>query len=228
MKPRQSLAVHAGALLLSVPLFVASVVALPRNEYSPSAVGRWIWRCEEKLGLAHEEFVDWGCGPLVMRTFIYSCSANDFVKTSDVPLDRIRCTFLYIEVPAAPSGWWAPAFEVWQGKIVCVCDDPGAIDMPAVRRAFIDELAAERFGEVPRHQATLYAGDAIVRTPIWRGWVHNAVSLIASAASIALLVKLPKRVLHVRRNRVHPCQRCGYPLGSIPTSFPCPECGTPR
>ncbi len=94
-----------------------------------------------------------------------------------------------------------------------------------VRSKFAALLATH--GVSPVSVAVLQKGDGIQVTPIWGGYVFNALlvtSLVVCLGSLSWIPQQRQRLAERRLRAKHLCPRCRYDIQGLSTDL-CPECG---
>jgi hypothetical protein len=129
------------------------------------------------------------------------------------------------------SGFWAPTHHERRVRLISTV---GSAIPPAAAATLRDSFLSE-FGFpsrlTPAARAALTAtGLGHDERPVWSGYVHNVLSLVALALLVISLRWVPDAISGGRAARrarslaQERCPRCGYSIRDLPEPK-CPECG---
>ncbi len=135
--------------------------------------------------------------------------------------------WLSVDQTSSTSGFWAVTQSTSRAS-VRLCAVEGAVvseeESARIRGAFLDYYVSTRpdFVLMASH---IRITDGALQTPIFSGYVHNAISLLSLLVlATCTTIQRPWRWL-TPAPRHGICANCKYDLTALPTSARCPECG---
>ncbi len=211
-------------LLVSVVVFILSLVMLPIQDYSPSCVGQWIYdRMHSGMRLFQPR-------PLDRSYFVHHRGQLVYLHPDqELPpqYDRgkaVRFTFWYFN---QPFGWWAPTEIHEDMRIEYFYDALELATRDEIIKTYVEHLV-KKYPFVSSFSDELLASGKAQRVSTrWLGWFHNAVSLVSLLFLVVSTPLVTRSVYRSRVSRKGMCPNCRYDRAGLPAEALCPECGSP-
>lgn len=215
-------------LLVAAMLFVSSVMWLPIGYLSPSLAGELIFYCGERLqgrgGRTGPQFAEDDITFFKRDNGSFAAIPSSQIPARPFDDPSLIYASLWSRPFSGPQGIWAPTETVYIKRIGIDPTGLTANEERSLRRIYVDRLAISHPSIAPDVN-TLYFTDIRRSTPIWSGWLHNAISLISFLIMIISAPMVAIRFRNERRARKGFCFHCRYDRSGLAIDGPCPECG---